>query len=152
MDSSASPGDPIIGLVQSMNDSVTSEILTAFSIIVCVAWWNDWPPVVSSEVTTYHATCFSAQECKTSDLILYRTVYRSDVGSQTVTSWGKEDNSEISLFHRCAIQDKNNWKCAPEKDGMLWGAEMHDGIASASTQTSWYRWWWLKSVAYLDKK
>ena len=133
-------------------NNTTNEILVAFWIIGIVAWWNDWPPFANNEVVTYHAACYFDHECKTSELILYRTVYRADPGSQTVTTWGKEDDKTISLYHRCAIQDKKDWQCATDKDGALWAPQMHDGVISEATQTSWYRWWWLKANAYLEKK
>lgn len=136
-----------------MSDSVTGEILSAFSIICLIAWWNDWPPIADREVTTYHATCYSAQGCKSSDLILYRTVYRTDLQNFSVTSWGKEDGAGISVRHRCAIRDMKNWECAAESADSPWTAEgMHDGIVSDATQTSWYHWWWLRFLRIGEKK
>jgi hypothetical protein len=135
-----------------MSDSVFSDILAAFFVICLIAWWNDWPPVSNNEVATYNAVCYFDHECKASELILSRTIYRADAGSQTVTIWGNEDDREISLYHRCAIKNKKNWVCATDKDGPIWAPQMHDGIVSESTQTSWYRWWWLKVNAYFEKK
>lgn len=135
-----------------MNNSLSVDILIAFWIIGLISWWNDWPLFAGREVTAYYAVCYSSQACKPSELDFYRTVYRADISTSSVTSWMKENNSSISLYRQCAIKDSSNWSCAPESGLLSITHEMRDGIVHADSQTTWYRWWWLKANAWLQKK